>query len=802
MKRATVLVSLILIAVSLFFFYPIFKGKIPFPGDLLMGEYAPYSSYPFMGYAPGGYPNKGQDFDVIRLLYPEKEFSIRTFQNFELPLWNPYNFSGNPHIASLQSGSFYPLNIIFFIFPYVTAWTMFILLQPVLTGIFSFLFARELKLGVKSAIFSALIFAFSSYSIVWMEYGNIGHSIAWMPFALWMALRNLKKPSILKSMAISLSLTFAILAGYIQTAFYLFVFLLGFIIFRTFFIDKEDRLRKLSIFCLIFILPILLSAGQLLPMIELFSQSARAPYPQSSFLKLLIPPFHFVTMFVPDFFGNPATRNYWISGTYIERVMYIGVIPLIFIIYAFCKKQSSQFWFFSISAITVLLLAFDTFIGKIIYSFQLPFISTAVPTRIMFLFSFCASMIAGFGFEAFINSTNKKLILKVIYFLGGIYLLTWVFVYTMSIIGKDISWVQNLSISKRNLLLPTGIFSVGAVALFISFYISKYKKFIIVFLIILSILDLFYFFQKITPFASKETIYPPTEVLEQLKKIQGIDRSWGYGGGYVSTNLQTYEKIFSTDGYNALHLKRYGELLSSSWDGKIAVSIPRSDPMIAPGYGGNDLRDNKYRQHLLDLLGVKYILNKVDPQVSTVKADNQTFDSSIYKLIWQKSPWQIYENMNVLPRVFLASSYVVEKDKNKIIKMIFNNEIDLREKIILEEDISSKMSLAKDKNAKVKIETYTPNKIVLRTEATENMLLFISDNYYQGWTVSIDRGFGKIYRADYSFRAVPVMKGKHEVIFSYYPETVDLGLKIGLTTFTLMILSAILLKLKGYYVKK
>src|SRR3989344_3311146 len=100
------------------------------------------------------------------------------------------------------------------------------------------------------------------------------------------------------------------------------------------------------------------------------------------------------------------------------------------------------------------------------------------------------------------------------------------------------------------------------------------KRHLFVFLIILSMMDLFYFFHKITPFAPKEAVYPSTEVLEQLKKIQGIDRSWGYGSGYVTTNLQTYEKTFSVDGYNALYIRRYGEILSSSKDGKIANLIP------------------------------------------------------------------------------------------------------------------------------------------------------------------------------------------------------------------------------------
>jgi len=132
-RNNIIFVSAISVALSLVFFYPVFSGKVPFPGDLLVGEYAPYNSYPFLGYNPGGYPNKGQSFDVLRLLYPEKEFSVRMFKNLELPLWNPYNFSGNPHIASLQSGSFYPFNIVFILSPFMAWLAVFILLCPIFT---------------------------------------------------------------------------------------------------------------------------------------------------------------------------------------------------------------------------------------------------------------------------------------------------------------------------------------------------------------------------------------------------------------------------------------------------------------------------------------------------------------------------------------------------------------------------------------------------------------------------------------------------------------------------------------------
>jgi hypothetical protein len=327
----------------------------------------------------------------------------------------------------------------------------------------------------------------------------------------------------------------------------------------------------------------------------------------------------------------------------------------------------------------------------------------------------------------------------------------------------------------------------GAFLVYVSFYIKRYKNAIFIFILLLTLVDLFYFFQKITPFAPKETIYPKTEVLEKLKSIQGINRSWGYGSGYVSTNLQTIEKIFSTDGYNALHIRRYGEILSASKDGLVQDRIPRSDPTLASGYGTEDMRNNTYRQRLLDLMGVKYVLNKNDSLGVDYKQD-KAFSEDSYKLVWQKAPWQIYENLNVLPRVFLASDYVVERNEDKIVEMIFDDKFSLRDKIILEEDIYPKINFAKDENAKVEIKKYALNEIVLQTDSRTNMLLFISDNYYKGWKVSIDGENDKIYRADYSFRAVPVPAGQHEVRFSYKPTSFKIGLVISVISFLSMLI--------------
>ena len=731
---------------------------------------------------PGSFPNKGQNFDVAELLYPAKHFSVESFRNLEIPLWNPYNFSGNPHLASLQSGSFYPLNLIFLILPFIYAWSFYIYSQPILAGFFTFLLLREFRLGFKSSLFGALSFTFSSYFVVWIEYGNIGHSIIWLPFLMLFSLRFVRKPNLILFLAMIAGLTLSLLAGYIQTSFYVFVFLFVFTSFNIFVSGKEKRLNKLLITIPIFVLPLLLSAIQLTPTLELLNSSSRTSYALSSFINLLIPKVHLATLFAPDFFGNPATRNYWLSGTYIERVSYIGILPLIFAMYAVFKRQSKTIWFFTLSSIIVLLLSFNSPLSRFFYSLDLPLISNSVPTRVMFIFCFSASILAAFGFDYFEKLKKKDNYLLIsLLITGAVFTILWIFVFGAQIFFQNQSWIENLAISKRNLVLPTAIFCLSLILIFVYHNLSKFKKYVLVVLILLTVFDLYYFFQKITPFSPVQSVYPKTDVLTALKSIQGIDRSWGYGSGYLESNIQTFEKIYTADGYDALHIKRYGELVSSSANGKIPEIIARSEAEIVRGFGSSDLRNNTNRQRILNLLGVKYLVHKLNLD-NSVNPDLQTFDDSIYQLVWNKDNWQIYENKDSLPRISLFGDYVVESDQNKIIQKIHDPTFNLKSTLILEERLPRDFIIGEDKEPNLRILKYSPNKIAVVTDSSENSLLFVSDSYFSGWKATIDSTEEKIYRADYAFRAVLVPKGKHEIVFYYYPKSFEGGFKISLVT--------------------
>ncbi|MCL5113778.1 MAG: YfhO family protein [Patescibacteria group bacterium] len=778
----------LILAVVLLFFFPVFKGQVPFPGDLLVNE-NPYKTESFLGYASQGYPNKAQGPDVIKLMYPWRHFAIEELKKGNMPFWNPYNFSGNPQIANFQTALFYPFNILYFIFSFNSAWTMIVMLQPFLAGIFMYLFlSKDLGLRKFPSFIGGLAFAFSSYMVVWIEYGNIGNTFLWLPLALLLTKRIYQKITAVNYVLFIVVLVFTILAGYIQSAFYSYLVIILYYLYLFKFEKNVGKARHLIVFATSFIFSFLLTSFQLLPTLEVFINSARASYSLSQISKLLMPPFNLVTAFVPDFFGNPATRNYWIDGTYIERVVYTGVPMLFFAIYGILKSSISEKRFFIFICVASLIVATNFPLIKFIYLLPLPFLSTTVPTRELGIFIFASVVLSSMGINNwYLTKVNKA---KIGYMFLLLYALIWfgVMVFLKPNVDK-----LNFIVTVRNLILPTflAIFTV------IVFYLRN-KNFVIakILLTLILIFDLFYFFNKITPFSSAKLIYPATPVISFLKENAGINRFWGYGSAYISPNFQTFDRTYSSEGYDALHLKSYGELLASSKDGVLPKLLPRSDANIAPGYGAGDLKNNFYRQRILDLLGVKYVLNQDQSLSGDPRPDLTTFPEEVYRLAWQRAPWQIYENKKALPRFFLASSYVVEKDKNQALRKIFDKETNLREQVILEENLPKDYKLEKDEKAELTINNYSSGSVKLKVKTNKDMLLFLSDNYFNGWNVSIDNKNGKIYKADYSFRAVAIPKGEHDIRFWYWPGSFNIGVLISIASVLGIVIFFILNKYK------
>ncbi len=67
----------------------------------------------------------------------------------------------------------------------------------------------------------------------------------------------------------------------------------------------------------------------------------------------------------------------------------------------------------------------------------------------------------------------------------------------------------------------------------------------------------------------------------------------------------------------------------------------------------------------------------------------------------------------------------------------------------------------------VEVLEYSPQRAVFKTDSNSPKLLFVGDPYYFGWRATVDGEDREILRANYAYRAVPLIQGVHTVRFYY-----------------------------------
>jgi uncharacterized membrane protein YfhO len=79
------------------------------------------------------------------------------------------------------------------------------------------------------------------------------------------------------------------------------------------------------------------------------------------------------------------------------------------------------------------------------------------------------------------------------------------------------------------------------------------------------------------------------------------------------------------------------------------------------------------------------------------------------------------------------------------------------------------------------------NHVRLRVQAREPGMVVLNDVDYPAWRSYVDGIPTTIYRANHSFRAVPVPRGDHQVEFRYESDALSLGAAISAGTLALLV---------------
>lgn len=748
--RRSLPIIYILLVVSIFFWPFLSRSLLPIPSDNIVGLYHPFQDF-YRKTFTRGVPYKNYLItDPIKQQYPWRELSVSLGKKFLLPLWNPYSLSGTPLLANFQSASFYSLNILFLILPFSLGWSIIIMLQPLLAAFFLYFYLDNLKLNKWACAVGGITFAFCGFFISWLEWGTILHAGLWLPLILLCIDKIFykNKRCLFWIVLFIFSLSSSFFAGHLQTFFYVFSASFTYLILRWWQYKKKKKIP--SIFIGSYLLVIVIIAIQLFPTLQFIQLSARdidqANWQNNS--GWFIPWTHLVQFVAPDFFGNPATLNYWSIFNYGEFIGYIGIFPLIMAFTAILFRRDKKTLYFALLCFISFLFSFPTLVSKLPFIFQIPLFSTSQPTRIMFLIDFSLAVLSALGFDYYMRN-KKKVLMPILIFLF-VFLVLWIVVF----MGNHLLNLSafNLDIARHNLYLPSvtfiAIFSIAILA-----YIRKNKDLGKLFLIgffAITVFDLLRFGSKYTPFVTSDFIFPQTKTLAFLQQKTGLFRIATSDAPVFPPNFSVIFRLQSVDGYDPLYLKRYAELIAA---------LERDKPDISEPFEFNKIiTPHNFESKIIDLLGVKYILSRTDIQ-----------SQKLIK-VFREGKTRVYDNPYAFPRAFFVQKTMCFANKKQIIQEMFKDTVDLRQIAFIEDKECVHLSNLWS-NGKVRISSYSENKIIIETENEKEGFLVFVDSYYPTWHAKIydnDDNIVRnaiIYLTDFNFRGVIVPPGKNTIEF-------------------------------------
>mgnify|MGYP001565539481 CR=1 FL=1 len=728
MKRAwaDIIAVICIVAAVAVFFWPVVGGKLPVPTDTLVGLYHPWRDL-YANEYPRGIPYKNFLItDPIRQQIPWRKVAIDQWKSGNIPSWNPYSFSGNSLAGNIQAAAFYPFNILFAFLDFPDAWTVFIVLEPLLAALFLYAYLRSNNLSPLPCVFGAITWSFSGFVIAWLTWGTMIHVVLWLPLIL-LSIDELANRRILWSVVLVFALSAQLFAGHAQLSFYVLL-LAGLYAFW----------RRANFFWIFLFISLAITSIQWIPLVRSVFESSRVLSGENWHVAgWFLPWQHLVQFLAPDFFGNPATLNYWGEWNYGEFIGYISITGLLFALYALLAEKKSpyiKFWG-SILAITLVFLL-PTPIAKLPYLLRIPILSVLQPTRLMSIIDFSLVVLAVGGFSRWQESKDKRIWLPTI-LVGSILATLWV-----------ITLKSNLLVSQRNLILPTAVYGLSALVIAVA-SISRKKVLMAsagIVIVMIVAFDLMRFGWKFTPFTPKEYFFPQTSVIEFLERQEKPFRVLSTDSRLLPPNVAAYYGIEDVSGYDPIASNDYEAFMAA---------LSRGKPDISPPYGFNRIVETgNVSSPLVRLLNVRYVLSLSD-----------TSDPRLVK-VHEEGETRVYEFINALPRVYLVNELIVDTSRENIIKTLYDPTFDPTTTAVVAQNLQIDPSILSEDEF-VHITDYSYQSVKLVATVSRTRFLVIGNRRDPRWHVYMDDKEVPTYRTNFLFFGIVMPVGAHTITVQY-----------------------------------
>ncbi|RME41364.1 MAG: hypothetical protein D6796_15935, partial [Caldilineae bacterium] len=364
-----VLAAAILFLLPLLLFAPVTLGsKTLLPADNRF-TFEPFAS--FAAEVGVDEPHNRLLSDLILENYVWKRYIREAIARREVPLWNPYIFSGQPFLANGQHSAMYPFSVLFYVLPLEKAYGWFTVVQLWLAGLFTYVFLRVLRASRAGALLGGMTFGLSGFFLNRVVFTMILAGAVWLPLVLAVIEQVIRKQEekgtaawspIPYLAAGSAAMGMQVLAGHIEITYYVLLVSALYALWRLVGLWRAQKtlrpaLRLAGWLLVMMLVGLGLGAVQFIPFLEIGTANFREGAVSLAQVRgWALPARRIISFVIPNFFGSPAHHGYfdvvsrtwqplgpnahggvnplcphctgWDTKTAVEAGAYTGILPL------------------------------------------------------------------------------------------------------------------------------------------------------------------------------------------------------------------------------------------------------------------------------------------------------------------------------------------------------------------------------------------------------------------------------------------------------------------------------------------
>lgn len=743
------------------------------------------------------------------------DFFADRFGSGSLPKWVPYIYGGMPVYANPGS-AYHPVHLLAeTLLPTGKVIGAIFVVQFWLAGLGMYLLARELGCRAWVAFVAGIAFQFTGVTMSWVYAGHDGRIMVstMAPLFFYFLHRGIRTGSVFPFAGAAATLGFALLSFQIQNSYYLI--LAGFIwaVFLLFRFGLHKRPAALGKTVLLgfgaVAFAFLLAAVNFLPFRDYVAESPRGMQGGRGYeysVSYSMPPIGLVSMAVPEQAGasiiDPDTQRplFPANAGFKLHTEYVGAFVLVLLALGFAySRRVAYWWFFGGLALFALSMALggNTPLYRLYY--LLPGIDRfRAPDLVYYVAAFSLVTMAALTLERLAvlraEATTRRPSAEA---KGGMQMVLWIGLglVAVAIMGAMMAGGDSSpgEPSRAAGWMRFALFAGAVTAILWAWTAGKMMSMAAALLLALVtltdlwIVDRRFFHTTQGP----DEAFAMDDVVAFLQSQPGPNRVWAlplqqaWGrGGPSGGNYPMLFGIEQAGGEHPNPLQRWvkyagaGQQVITDWHNFMG---PQDSLQATQTQDGQALLFTP-RPGFLEAANIRYIVSMfpmVHPALREVHRGSAL----------------VYENTAALPRAYLVPT-VQKLPEEQILPAMERGGWNPAQTAFVETDANVNLP-AGPLSGNARVTAHEEDRVTVQTTASRPALMVLADNYYAGWTASIDGREAPIVRTNSTLRGVVVPAGTHTVEFVFHPDDLYTGFYLYLAGLAVLAALAVLALVRG-----